>query len=1017
MKFTLHKLLRPILLVMCLMTTLSLYAQNVTVKGSVTSSSDKSTQIGVSVVIEGTTKGVVTDLDGNFQISAKVGDVLKVSYVGFITQHVTVSAGITQLSIALDPDLVALDEVVVIGYGTIKKSDMTGAVVSVSSDEINRKPSASIEQALQGIAAGVQVTNNGGSPGDGAVIRIRGVGSVNNTNPLYVIDGVPVEGSGSTNPSDIETINVLKDAAACAIYGSRGANGVIIITTKKGKTGFHIGFESQFGVQKEWKRLDLLNSEEYAKYINEVAYNAKRTAPKIAQDPFNQSVNTDWQEEMFRLAPIQKYNLSISGGSKHVNYNFSGGYLDQQGIMLGTSYKKYYFRNNAEATFGKLKFGVNVAYNNSDKQNETQVGGRTQVERMITETPNVPVYDATQKGGYAGPTTVNDQDAVNPVGVANLYYNHSFTTGVLGNIYGEYEIIDGLKYKLSYGIDDYWGVGKYREVAYQMGDYQKIGDPKKSNQYDNSFNSILENLLTYDKDIDFHHFNIIAGYSQERRSFDTHRNEQTYYSVKDSIGFSPVKLNKYNGGIVSYLGRVNYSYDEKYLAQINFRRDGSSKFGEKNRWGIFPSYSLGWVVSKEAFMQSLPVVSFMKLRGSWGKIGNQNIDDYQYEASLNSFQNYVFNNEVYKGIGPRGFANPYVKWESAVNFNVGTDVGFFNNKLNVTVEYFENHTTDMLIKVTLPESNGSSVFPFQNAGSVTNKGYEFILNYKNWDNEFKYSVTGNLSKVFNEVTDLGVTDAPIYDGGSELGQSTKTEIGHPIGSFYGYKTNGIYKNASEIDKKFAPNAKVGDIRFVDLDGNGVLNDKDRTYIGSSIPDWSYGFNVSASYKNIDLSLSLQGVYGVDIYRETKVWTEGMYSNFNASTAVNNRYRASDITITTGPADHKVNVDYKANTNTNMPWAVKNDLNKNAGLFSDRFIEDGSYLRLKDLTIGYSFSDNVAKRMKLAKLRVYFVGVNLLTFTDYQGYDPEVGGSNLSRGIDNGVYPQPKSFMGGIQLSF
>ena len=1050
MKIKLYKMIKPLILAAFLCIGTGLMAQDVTIKGVVTSAEDNTAIPGANIQIKGTSTGTISNVDGIFELQANEGDVLVVSIIGFLSEEYIVSSTKTDCKISLATELIGLDEVVVIGYGTQKKSDLTGAVVSVSGEELNRKPVATVEQALQGLAAGVTVTSNSGAPGQGAKVRIRGVGTVNNTDPLYVIDGVPVGGPGSTNPSDIESISILKDAAACAIYGARGANGVVMITTKKGKKGFHLNFDSQFGVQKEWRRLDLLNSEEYSIYINEAHWNKHMvdgevySPPPAAADPYNQEYDTDWQEEMFQTAPIQQYNLSVSGANDFGNYMISGGYFNQQGIMLNTGYKKYYVRVNTEAKLKRFRIGQSFAFNSSDKNNEkNMVGGRSQIERMLKITPNIPVYDTAGIGGYAGPMSEHRHDAVNPVGVANMYNSNGKTNGILGNVFGEVEIIEGLKYRLSVGFDMYKSENTSFIPVNKMGNAHSVGNDKWDSTFISSNYTLIENLLTYDKIIDKHHINVIAGYTQERKTYERQSNSLSYRPLTDTNIYTLGKEYLYESGLVSYFGRLNYSYADKYLLQANIRRDGSSKFGENSRWGIFPSYSAGWVASKESFMEPVNFVSFLKLRASYGEIGNQNIDDYMYEASLGSYQAYVFNDESVVGVGPNGFENPFIQWETAKQSNIGADFGFFENRLNITAEYYNNTTEDMLIRVTMPVSNGSSNFPWQNAGSVSNKGFELMLNYRKNEGDFTYSVTGNLTTIKNEVLSLGTNDDPIYGGGSELGGSTKTSVGQPIGSFYGYRTDGIYQTQVEIDAMnadfiededgntipnddgegnpiliFAPRANPGDIRFVDLDGDGELTDNDRDYIGSPIPDLTYGLHLSIEYKNFDFSMSFQGVYGNEIYRETKIWTEGMYHNFNASTAVFDRYRPNDVSVITEPEDGApVSVDYFANTDTDMPWGITTDPNNNAKLFSDRFLEDGSYVRLKDISFGYNFPESVLKKLKLGSMRVYCTGLNVLTFTKYTGYDPEIGGNNTSRGIDNGYFPQAKAFLGGIQIAF
>lgn len=1015
------KWMRPLLLVLISMASYGLMAQEITVSGVITAQDSESELPGVSVLVKGTARGTVTDLDGNYSIAINKGDVLIFSYVSYLQEEILVDGSTTTLDVILVPDMVGIDQIVVIGYGTQKKSDLTGAVTTVTNEEVNRKTVATLEQALQGVAAGVSVTANSGSPGEGAKVRIRGYGSVNGSDPLYVIDGVPCSGPGSTNPSDIESISILKDAAASAIYGARGANGVVMITTKKGKKGFHMNFDSQFGVQKAWNTLDLLNSEAYSLYLNEMNYNRGRRTPEAARDPYNQEYDTDWQDEVFQSAPIQRYNLSISGATDHISYNVSGGYFDQRGIIQETGYEKYFLRVNTEFKWKRFRFGQNMAINNSVQEKETEFGGRTTLERVLTMPPTIPVYDTT--GGYAGTTGAHGNDAVNPVAVLNLFDNHTHTTGLLGSIYAEVELIDGLKYKVTGGVDHYDQENTYFDPIYEIGSYYSSG----SESYDTTFNQgrnwLLENILTYSKMLGAHKFEALAGYSQEHGTWRTFKRATSVFS-EDSVVYSTTSPQLYEKGLASYFGRVNYTYADKYLFQFNIRRDGSSKFGSENKWGLFPSFSGGWVASKESFLENSMLISFLKIRGSYGQIGNQNIDDYKYSASLNPYQTYHLAGVDVAGTGPSGFPNPLIKWETQIQSNAAIEISMLKNKVNFTAEYYYNTTEDMLINITMPESNGTSNFPPQNAGSVRDKGVELSLNYRDYDRTFKYSITGNFTTINNEVLDLGPTDAPITSGGSELGNTTLTAVGHSIGEFYGFQTNGIYKSEDEIDPVFAPDASVGDIRFVDISGpegvpDGILTDDDRTFIGSAIPKFTYGLNIQGEYKGFDFSVTFQGVHGNKLMRETKAWTEGMYSNFNASTDVNNRYIPADVTITSTDAitGEDIDLHYSANTNTDIPWAIKSDPNKNAGLFSDRFVEDGSYMRLKDLTIGYNLPESFVSKLKLENARVYLTGMNLITVTKYSGYDPEIGGGNLSRGIDNGYYPQAKTFLGGIQLSF
>jgi TonB-linked SusC/RagA family outer membrane protein len=1024
--------------------------QQVTITGTVKDANTNEPVIGANIIEEGAkTGGAVTDVDGNFSIKVSSNEAtLAISFIGYLTENVVIG-GRSSIEVLLTPDITALDEIVVVGYGTQKKADLSSAIATVNSEDLATKPVSTFEQAMQGVSAGITITSNRGAPGEGAIMRIRGVGSVNNTNPLIVIDGIPTDGTTSLDPQDIESVQILKDAASAAIYGARGANGVVLISTKKGKSGTpQFSFDAYYGIQQAWRTLDLLEGEEYVKLVIETNYNNKKgKSPLAARDPDSLRNNTDWQKAMFRTAPIKKYNFSFSGGNDRSSQYVSAGYFAQDGIMIGTSYESFNLRVNNNMELGRIKFGESIALKLDKKSNEPSAGDRSQIEQILKMPPLVAVYDTNSLGGYAGPTNDDGHDGANPAGVAASHLGKDDKKSLVGSLFATIKIFEGLNYDTRLGADYSITQSSFLLKAHQMGNVGGVASTYLKEQSAASYNLIFENTLTYSKQLGKHFIKILAGYTSEQG-----RREYIWASRKnfplDGMALHAGSENKDNDGerfetaLLSTLGRFEYVYNDKYLLTANARRDGSSRFGESLRISeVFPSLSIAWKVNKEGFMQGISDISELKLRGSWGKIGNQDIGDYQFEASMNSYNNYVLNDKVVTGVGPSIFANSSIQWETTIQTDLGMDLGLFNNKLNFTADYYIKETEGMLVKVPIAGSNGfRDEAPYQNSGSVSNKGLELSLGYKNLEGDFKYSVTGNFSYLKNEVLSIGDGGIPITSGvvESEKGGITRTDVGQPIGAFYVYRTDGLYRSQEDIDAmnkllpsgkytRFAFFAQPGDIRYKDLNNDGNLTSEDREFAGSPIPKFEYGLTINIDYKGFDLNIFLQGVYGNKIYNENRVWTEGMFANWNASTVTLDRYRAKDTTITSITGDgRKIQIFYPANTDTDVPRAIVADPNKNALKGSDRFLEDGSYLRLKTLTLGYTLPKSVVSKIKLSRVRLYVTGQNLLTFTKYTGYDPEIGSNqvgdsngpvNLSRGIDNGYYPQPRTILGGIQIGF
>ncbi len=992
-----------------------------TITGRVTDLSTNEGLPGVNIVVKNTTIGTVTDIDGNYRLTAPDdAETLVFSSVGYTSEEVAIGNQ-TVINLEMAPDIQSLSEIVVVGYGTQRRADLTGSIASVAPEEIARVPVATLQQSLQGQAAGVEVTSNNGAPGQGAVVRIRGVGSTGNTNPLYVVDGVPVSDPNLVNPLDIASIQVLKDASASAIYGSRGANGVIIITTKRGESGEpKFSLDAYYGLQSAWRTVEMANNQEYAELVKELNENGiaegisgasvPETAENILANPAQYGEGTDWTDAIFRTAPIQNYNLSVSGGSDYLKYNVSGGYLRQDGIIIETAFERYNFRLNTDLTRGRFRLAQSLSLVQSWRDAER--GGRNALERIATITPSVPVYDRTQLGGFAGPVAADEHDAQNPVGEAVMTNNEITNREVLGNLSGEYEIIEGLTYKLNLGLNYGFRDNFNHRQGWIMGDFHQQPNSELTEGSDNDLYTLVENTLNFNRTINKHNFSLLAGVTQE--NFDRREYEVSVtglpnrdISVVGAASAVQSAAGRESHTIIrSLLGRLTYAYDGRYLLTASIRRDGSTKF-RNNIWGTFPSASVGWNVSEESFMEDIPWLSTLKIRASYGRLGNSNtVGDYAYLAGLNFNANYTFGGEVYQGTALRRFPNDAVRWETVIQSDIGFNLGLFGDKLTLDADYYLKDTRDMLTEVPVPLSSGTSEAPTLNAATVRNKGFEVALNYQNTIGDFQYSIGGNLTTIDNEVTDLG-GGRPFVAGRTEFGNVSRVAEGYPIGYFYTYVMDGIYQNESEIDPEFAPNAQPGDIRFRDVDGDGLLTEDDRTFTGSPIPDVIYGARLSAAYKGFDASVFFQGVLGNEIYSEMVIWWEGMYRNFNFSKKAYEEHWQPERPSTT------------------VPRAIRGDPNGNASRPSTRMIFDGSYLRLKNVTIGYSLPTSLVERIGMDRVRFYATGQNLLTFTDYPGYDPEIGSNasgtqgtiNTSRGIDNGYYPQARTVMLGVQVGF
>ncbi|MGD1889391.1 MAG: SusC/RagA family TonB-linked outer membrane protein [Cyclobacteriaceae bacterium] len=1002
--------------------TLVAIAQSRTVTGTVTAEGEGELP-GVNILVKGTTQGTVTDIEGNYRITVSNDEAILVfSAVGYASEEVTVGNQST-LDMVLLPDIKSLSEVVVVGYGTQERRDLTGAVSSVDASDFENMAINSVEQGLQGRVAGVNVVQQSGQPGAAMQVQIRGVGSIGNSEPLYVIDGIPVvNDNGATgeakfnalnsiNPSDIESIEILKDASAAAIYGARAANGVVLITTKRGKAGeAKIQLDAYTGIQEAWRLLELTDINGYKEISDELTDNAGLPRVVALQRPEELVNLTDWQEEMFDTAPINNVNLSVSGGNEGALFSVSANYMNQEGILRNTDFERLSLRVNTDFKKGRFKFGQTMAFSRTVANDFT-----ANFFQIIHFPPNRPIFDENNVGGYAGNRIIDEQDANNPVGQADLFTDRTTRFRVIGNIYGEYEIMEGLTYRLNLGGDFIYGNRYQFNEPFQFGDRRTelFASINERNAF--SVSPLIENTLNYSKTFGNHQLGVLVGYTRqsysERSAQSQGRNTVNTISVLNGVNEVPaVSGGLQEFALVSYLGRLTYSFADRYLLTANIRRDGSSRFSPGNKFGVFPSASVGWRISEEGFMDAVDVVSDLKLRGSWGQTGFQEIGNYGFQAELRNTLNYLIGGELVTGVAQRDLAANTLVWETSTQTNFGLDIGLFNNQVLINADYFIKETEDILIPVPPTPSTGvrgGNNSPTLNVGSVRNEGLELALTYRKSVGDLQYSVTGNFATLENEFVSLG-GGQPITSGNVNVTRVTRIDEGLPIGSFFGFRTDGIFQTQEEVEAHAdQPNAEPGDIRFKDLNGDNVINSDDREYIGDPIPDITYGLSLSASYKGFDLNMFMQGVAGVELYYGYRYFAEGMLRPFNFEQRTLNRW--------TGPG-----------TSNEIPRAIGGDPANNTRE-SDRFIGDGSFLRMRNLTLGYTVPFQALENFGngfLSNVRIYATAQNLFTITNYEGYDPEIASQNQNpeqasrgRGIDNGQFPQARTYMLGAQITF
>jgi len=1008
------------------------FAQERTISGTVIS--DENLPLpGVAVFVDGTSNGVTTDFDGNFSINLKSGqNVLTFSYIGFEAQEVNVENK-TTMSITMITDSVGLSEVVVVGYGSMKKSDLTGAVSSVTGDDLLKVASNRAVEAIQGRVAGLSITKTSGRPGAGMKVRIRGVGSTNNSDPLYVVDGIP---SGNDieflAPEDIQSIEILKDASATAIYGNKGANGVIIVTTKSGKANSKpvFSFNTYYAVSEVANKINVLNANEQAGLILEAAANDGQTLPTGLESRINfiranDARGTDWQSQVFSEASQKNYNLSVRGGisgsgdsDKQLTYSLSGTLFDEDGTIENTNFKKYIFNSKTEYKFNdRFKVGVLLDLFRSKLGNFPQGIYEGPIPLSVTSSPiDGPI---NQNGEFLPMLTAFGNNPA--LLVDHLRYGNNKTNSYGFRSWLEYEIAEGLTYKTNYKISRGMIHNKKYSPAYYLNENFNRGLSELYEQRGEFYNWTWVNLLNYSKTFNEKH-KLIATLGQESSYNKSSGFSGTGINVPEDENLQYLNLaktfyeriNSYQGqgGTQSYFTRGFYSFRNKYMLTGTLRYDGSSKFTGDNKWGLFPSAGASWKADEESFIKDLNTFSTLKFRAGWGRVGNESSAQAGSDvANISNYSmQYIFNNVQYQGGTTTNIPTPDLRWEVIETQNYGVDMGFFNGDLSITADYFIKDTKDMITRVALPGYYPKDR-PNANIGTMNNTGFEFLANYKKQIGEVNFSIGANITFIDNNIEKLNSDADAFIDGGfiDKLGFTTRTEAGREIAYFHGYQTEGIFTSQSEVDAyaTIQPNAQIGDVRFVDNSGNGTIDEEDRTYLGSAQGDFSYGINFNFDYKGWDLSANFYGVQGAEIVNGLSLRLLDVNDYYNAYSDRLNRF-------------HPIN-----NPSGTQPRVTLSDANNNLR-FSDRYVEDGSFLRLKNLQVGYTIPSVYTKRFNVDRLRFYVSGQNLLTFTKYKGFDPEIGDltqdaandvKSLGIGVDLGNYPQPRLYYFGINITF
>ena len=990
--------LRMMVCLIGMLLPMCMFAQQITVQGVVKDQTGE-TVIGASVMEKGTTNGTITGIDGDFSLNMSPNGTLVVSFVGYKTQEVQVK-GQKQLQVVLSEDAEMLDEVVVIGYGTMKKSDLTGAVSSIGNKDIKDSPVSNLGQAIQGKISGVQIVD-AGKPGDNVSIKIRGLGSINNCDPLVVIDGVPTDlGLSSLNMADVERLDVLKDASATAIYGSRGANGVVMITTKRGTEGKgKLAVSANYSFQNATNVPSLLNAAQYAELSNDMMVNSGRNPNPEWANPSELGAGTDWMDELLRTGVMQNYTVSYSGGNEKSHYYVSGGFLDQSGIVKSVNYRRFTFQSNSDAQVLKwLKFSNNITFSA-----DTKKSGSYNIGDALKALPIYPVKN--EDGSWSGPDGNSEWygSTRNPIGPTELNKSQTDGYNFLANLTAELTFTKWLKFKSTFGYDaKFWFIDNFTpKYNWKPTPTEETSRYKSDNK---SFTYLWDNYFLFDHTFaEKHRVGLMAGMSAQWNTND-YLNAQKNVFMFDNVHemdngeeMYAIGGNETEWALLSYMARVNYSYEDRYLLTATIRRDGSSRFGKKHRWGTFPSVSVAWRASQEKWFPKNDYINDLKVRAGYGVTGSQaSVGNYSYLASYNtSVYPFGISSGNQTALVSSTLANPYIHWEEVAQTNIGFDASLFNSRVMFSFDAYLKETRDMLVKASIPITSGfeDTTTTYTNAGKVRNQGIEMSLHTINLTGELGWETNLTATYNKNKIKDLN-SDVPYYINQINNSYVTMLAKDYPINVFYGYVTDGIFQNQSEVNTHAVqPGAEPGDIRFRDLNNDGVINDSDRTVIGNPNPSWLFSMNNSLSYKGFELSVFLQGIAGNKIYNANNIDNTGRAAAYNQTTDVLKRWQGEG-------------------TSNSMPRAVFGDPNQNTRV-SDRFVENGSYLRLKNITLSYTFPKQWLQKAQIENARLSLSCENVATITGYSGFDPEVG----INGIDQNRYPISRTFSLGLNFNF
>ncbi|MCB6700727.1 SusC/RagA family TonB-linked outer membrane protein [Bacteroides uniformis] len=990
--------LRMMVCLIGMLLPMCMFAQQITVQGVVKDQTGE-TVIGASVMEKGTTNGTITGIDGDFSLNMSPNGTLVVSFVGYKTQEVQVK-GQKQLQVVLSEDAEMLDEVVVIGYGTMKKSDLTGAVSSIGNKDIKDSPVSNLGQAIQGKISGVQIVD-AGKPGDNVSIKIRGLGSINNCDPLVVIDGVPTDlGLSSLNMADVERLDVLKDASATAIYGSRGANGVVMITTKRGTEGKgKLAVSANYSFQNATNVPSLLNAAQYAELSNDMMVNSGRNPNPEWANPSELGAGTDWVDELLRTGVMQNYTVSYSGGNEKSHYYVSGGFLDQSGIVKSVNYRRFTFQSNSDAQVLKwLKFSNNITFSA-----DTKKSGSYNIGDALKALPIYPVKN--EDGSWSGPDGNSEWygSTRNPIGPTELNKSQTDGYNFLANLTAELTFTKWLKFKSTFGYDaKFWFIDNFTpKYNWKPTPTEETSRYKSDNK---SFTYLWDNYFLFDHTFaEKHRVGLMAGMSAQWNTND-YLNAQKNVFMFDNVHemdngeeMYAIGGNETEWALLSYMARVNYSYEDRYLLTATIRRDGSSRFGKKHRWGTFPSVSVAWRASQEKWFPKNDYINDLKVRAGYGVTGSQaSVGNYSYLASYNtSVYPFGISSGNQTALVSSTLANPYIHWEEVAQTNIGFDASLFNSRVMFSFDAYLKETRDMLVKASIPITSGfeDTTTTYTNAGKVRNQGIEMSLHTINLTGELGWETNLTATYNKNKIKDLN-SDVPYYINQINNSYVTMLAKDYPINVFYGYVTDGIFQNQSEVNTHAVqPGAEPGDIRFRDLNNDGVINDSDRTVIGNPNPSWLFSMNNSLSYKGFELSVFLQGIAGNKIYNANNIDNTGMAAAYNQTTDVLKRWQGEG-------------------TSNSMPRAVFGDPNQNTRV-SDRFVENGSYLRLKNITLSYTFPKQWLQKAQIENARLSLSCENVATITGYSGFDPEVG----INGIGQNRYPISRTFSLGLNFNF